>query len=74
MGWRMINFRELSLLWELVLRRKRGHLAQGSECLSAGADPKGSHCNGREPPAGAESDRIGRDEYSRARQASYPCH
>jgi hypothetical protein len=27
---------EPNLLWELDLRRKRGHLAQGSGCLSAG--------------------------------------
>jgi hypothetical protein len=29
---------ECRLLWELDLRRKRGHVAQGSGCLSAGAE------------------------------------
>jgi hypothetical protein len=35
MGWWMLHSIEYNLLWELHLRRKRGHVARGSGCLSA---------------------------------------
>jgi hypothetical protein len=38
MGWWMPHSRESRLLWELDRRRKRGHVAQGSGCLSTGAE------------------------------------
>ena len=37
-GWWMLHSTECNLLWELDVRRKSGHVAQGSGCLSAGAE------------------------------------
>jgi hypothetical protein len=54
---------ELRLLWELDLRRKRGHLAPGSGWLSAGVrDVFAAFCR---LVVGVERGRIGRAEYSR---------
>jgi hypothetical protein len=37
MGWWTLHSTDSNLLWELDLRHERGHVAQGSGCLSAGA-------------------------------------
>jgi hypothetical protein len=40
----MLHSRESNLLRELDVRRKRGHVAQGSGCLSAGVGAVFARC------------------------------